>query len=201
MIDTKKIGRPKMFDRDQVLASALTIFWKKGYHGTSMADLTSAMGISGPSLYAEFGDKLGLYQSAIDSYVENDACAPLVAFEQEPDIRRAVRAFMNAAIDYATEQESGVRGCFLASCVVANAGDVEGIEDRLKQAVEATDLRLSERFTSEIDKGVLPKDFPALTRARLMFDLRQGHVFRARSGCDPKTMKEDLDFRVDIVLS
>jgi len=200
MIDTKKAGRPKKFDREEALASALDVFWAKGFDGASMKDLTSAMGINGPSLYAEYGDKLSLYQLAIDSYAENDGCAPLVAFESEPDVKKAVSAFMNAAIDYATTQESGVRGCFLASCVVTNAGEVDGVEERLQKAIAETDLRLAKRFDLEKRQGTLPKNFPSLDRARLMFDMRQGHVFRARSGCAPETMKTDLDYRVRIVL-
>jgi len=200
MIDTKKVGRPKTFDRDDVLAAALSVFWAKGYNGASMKDLTSAMGINGPSLYAEFGDKESLYHLAIDSYVTNDACEPLVAFESEPDIKKAVSAFMNAAIDYATSHPSGARGCFLASCVVTNAGQIDGVEQRLKQAVRDTDIRLSERFEVEKTKGTLPADFPSLERARLMFDLRQGYVFRARSGCSPDELRVDMDYRVRVIL-
>ena len=201
MIDTKKVGRPKKFSRDHALKAAMHVFWSKGYDGASMKDLTTAMGINGPSLYAEFGDKLRLYQTAIDSYLENDACAPLAAFEGEPDIVKAVHAFLNASIDYATTQENGVRGCFLASCVVANADCIDGIQPRLQRAVEMTDQRLAERFDAEKSKGTLPDDFPSLERARLMFDLRQGHVFRARSGIDPDELKQDLEFRTRIILS
>lgn len=200
MIDTKKAGRPKQFDREDVLAAALNVFWAKGYEGASIRDLTSAMGINGPSLYAEFGDKQRLYHLAIDSYVTNDACAPLVAFESEPDIGRAVGAFMRAAIDYATNHPSGARGCFLASCVVTNAGQIDGVEPRLQQAIRETDARLAKRFEMEKENGTLSADFPSLERARLMFDLRQGYVFRARSGCSPDELRVAIDYRVRMIL-
>ena len=86
MNDTKKVGRPKKFEREDALMAAVNVFWAKGYDGASMKDLTTAMGINGPSLYAEFGDKHRLYLQAIDKYSNNDACAPLVALEQEDDI-------------------------------------------------------------------------------------------------------------------
>ena len=200
MNDTKKVGRPKKFERGEALAAALKVFWAKGYNGASMKDLTSAMKINGPSLYAEFGDKQNLYKLTIDEYAENDACAPLVAFESEADIYKAVKAFMVAAIDYATQQDSGVKGCFLSSCVATTAGEVEGIEAKLQKAIIETDKRLASRFDLEINKGNLPKDFPSLERARLMFDLRQGHVFRARSGCKPEDMLEDVNYRAKLVL-
>ncbi|WP_085905817.1 TetR/AcrR family transcriptional regulator [Kiloniella majae] len=200
MIDTKKVGRPKKFKRELALKAALHVFWVKGYEGASMKDLTLAMGINGPSLYAEFGDKLSLYKETIDSYTTNDGCAPMVAFESEPDIEQAVREFMNAVIDYATLQESGARGCYLSSCVATNAIEIDGIDKRLKNAISDTDNRIESRFDVERAKGVLPNNFPSLQRARLMFDLRQGHVFRARSGCSAASMKEDLDFHVDLIL-
>lgn len=60
-----KIGRPISFDREKVLTLAMNLFWKKGYEGASMKDLTSVMGINCPSLYATFGDKRGLYLETI----------------------------------------------------------------------------------------------------------------------------------------
>lgn len=201
MIDTKKIGRPKCFDRNEALAAAVTVFWEKGFDGTSMKDLTGAMGINGPSLYAEFGDKLALYKSAIDAYASNDACAPLVAFESEPDIKKAVAAFLQAAITYASDHESGVRGCFLASSVATSAGCIDGVDKMLAQAIRQTDKRIAGRFKMETKNGVLRADFPALERARLMFDLRQGFVFRARAGASAKSMQTDIKHRVSAVLA
>lgn len=201
MIDTKKIGRPRRFDVDEALWAAVNVFWTKGYDGASMKDLTEAMGINSPSLYATFGDKHALYLRAIDRYASNDACAPLVAFEEEPDIALAIRAFMEASIDYATAHESGARGCFLSSCVSTTAGEVEGVRSLLCRAIEETDARLASRFEAEKARNVLPSDFSSMERARLMFDLRQGHVFRARAGLSPETMISDLDHRVRMVLA
>ena len=201
MNDTKKVGRPRKFDQEGALMAAVNVFWAKGYDGASMKDLTQAMGINGPSLYSAFGDKHELYLKAIDRYSNNDACAPLVAFETEPDIELAVLAFMNAAIEYATQHESGTRGCFLSSCVATTAGELDGVDDLLTEAIEDTDERLAKRFDSEKQKGRLPSSFPSLERARLMFDLRQGFVFRARAGLDANVMKSELDQRVRMVLS
>lgn len=198
---TKKLGRPREFDQDDALMAAVNVFWAKGYDGASMKNLTEAMGINGPSLYSTFGDKHNLYLQAIDRYSHNDACAPLVAFESEPNIRLAVLAFMNAAIEYATQHESGTRGCFLSSCVATTAGELEGVDTLLAQAIEETDERLAERFDLEKQKGNLSAEFPSMERARLMFDLRQGFVFRARAGLEAKVMKSELNQRVRMVLS
>lgn len=200
MSDTKKVGRPKKFDRDEALLKAIGAFWKQGYEGASMKALTEAMGINSPSLYAEFGDKHALYLEAIDRYASNDACAPLVALETEPDIEQAVRAFFEAAIDYSTDHDSGARGCFLASCVATSAGHVDGTEELLRQAIAETDARIAVRFDIEKARGVLPENFPSEARARLLFDLRQGLVFRARAGIDPQEIAKNIDQGVAAVI-
>jgi len=98
MNDTKKIGRPKKFYENNALMATVDVFLSKGYDGASIRDLTEVMGINGPSLYSTFGDKPNLYLKTIDRNATNDALAPLVAFESEPDIKTAVRSFMEVGI-------------------------------------------------------------------------------------------------------
>ena len=198
---TKRVGRPKAFDRDEALTKAIGVFWKQGYEGASMKLLTDEMGINSPSLYAEFGDKHGLYLEAINSYATNDACTPLVALETVPDIREAIRAFFDAVVDYSTHHASGAKGCFLVSCVATSAGHVDGTAEMLRDAITATDERIKTRFDQEIEKGSLPKNFPSAERAKLMFDLRQGMVFRARSGFSDDRLESDVEKYVRAVLS
>src|SRR3977135_3622143 len=62
------MGRPRAFDMDEALERALQVFWRKGYEGASLTDLTEAMGINPPSLYAAFGNKEGLFRKALDRY-------------------------------------------------------------------------------------------------------------------------------------
>lgn len=200
MNDTKKKGRPKKFDKEDALKAALNVFWSKGYDGASMKDLTSAMGINGPSLYSTFGDKHALYLQAIEAYISDSACEPLVAFESEPDIHRAVTAFFHATIEYATAHQNGIKGCFLTSCVATSSGEVDGVQPLLKTTIEELDQRLASRFELEKSKGTLPPDFPSLDRARLMFDLRQGYAFRARAWLHSETMTQDIETRTGMVL-
>src|SRR5689334_15783229 len=63
-----RTGRPRAFCTDEAIAKAMPIFWRKGYEGTSIADLTEAIGINPPSLYAAFGSKEGLFRAVLDRY-------------------------------------------------------------------------------------------------------------------------------------
>ena len=194
------MGRPRTFDESEVLLAAMKVFWAKGYDGASLKDLTKAMGISGPSMYAAFGDKRELYLKTIDRYADVDACEPVLAFESEQDIKKAVKDFLSTIIKHATQQSGGANGCFLATCVISNVDEVEGVSQRLKKAIDDTDFRLAARFDLEKEKGTLPTDFPSLDRARLLFDLRQGYVFRGRAGLTEETLRADIDARTNMVL-
>ena len=63
------MGRPREFDVEQALDQALEVFWRNGYEGASISELTQAMGISPPSLYAAFGNKEGLFRKTLDRYI------------------------------------------------------------------------------------------------------------------------------------
>lgn len=199
--DTNKKGRPRTFNIDDALLAAMSTFWLKGYDGTSMKDLTKAMGISGPSLYAAFGDKRELYLKTIDRYADVNSCAPIVAFEAEKDIAQAVKGFLTSVIIHSTADKDGPRGCFLASCVSTSVGEIEGVEERMIKAIEDTDIRLAKRFNLEKEKGNLRQNFPSLARARLLYDMRQGYVFRGRAGWSAESLMIDIEDRVDMVIS
>jgi AcrR family transcriptional regulator len=194
-----KVGRPREFDVGDALDAAIEVFWAKGYDGASLTDLTEALGITRPSLYAAFKDKRGLYLASIAQYMASEECPPLVAFDSEKDIRRAVRAFLSSAVDYATSNDKQ-RGCFLGACVATSCGEVDGVEELLRQAITEMDKRLAARFEMEKEAGNLPQDFPSVARARLMFDLRQGYALRARAGISARQLKSDLKSRVGLVI-
>src|SRR6266404_2093420 len=95
-------GRPRSFDLDKALEAAMQVFWRKGYEGASLSDLTKAMHINRPSLYAAFGDKEALFRKALDCYV-----ARTMEFVQEvlkeKSARRFVERLLRGAADLQTD--------------------------------------------------------------------------------------------------
>ncbi|HEY9657475.1 MAG TPA: TetR/AcrR family transcriptional regulator, partial [Allocoleopsis sp.] len=91
-------GRPRAFDIDEALEQALQVFWRKGYLGTSLTDLTEAMGINRPSLYATFGNKESLFRKVLDRYSDRQTAYLRSALE-EPTARKVIEQMMYGVID------------------------------------------------------------------------------------------------------
>lgn len=107
-------GRPRRFDRTQALELAMELFWKHGYADTSVHELTLALGIAPPSLYAAFGSKEQLYIEALEHYLATHGERMLAALHGAPDARSGVRALLEAAVDTFIAGDEP-RGCLVAS--------------------------------------------------------------------------------------
>src|SRR5580658_9068261 len=92
------IGRPREFDTDAALEKAMRLFWMKSYEGTSVADLTAALGISRPSLYAAFGDKQSLFRAALERYAAGPAHYVTAALGK-PTAREVAEQLLRGAAD------------------------------------------------------------------------------------------------------
>src|SRR5271169_3600422 len=115
-------GRPRSFDRDLALGKALDLFWERGYEGTSLSDLTAAMGIASASLYAAFGSKEELFREALMLYGMTVGAPPGQALREHPDTRDAFEAMLRAAADAMTIPDAP-RGCLLV--LAAPTGAIE----------------------------------------------------------------------------
>ena len=104
-------GRPREFDTDGALDRALEVFWRKGYEGASLSDLTDAMGINRPSLYAAFGNKEELFRKVLARYVEGPAACVSKSLE-EPTVRGVVEKLLSSAVDVVTDPKNP-KGCLL----------------------------------------------------------------------------------------
>ena len=140
-------GRPRSFDTDAALDAAVLVFWEKGYDGTSLTDLTSAMGINRPSLYATYGNKRDLFIRAIDRYATTHGSQAFSALQLEPDNRLAVQRFFEASIDCALA-EGTPRGCLINTVATDAAGTDAELRSKLSRMFERTDAALARRMAA-----------------------------------------------------
>src|ERR1700743_3522276 len=124
-----KAGRPREFDLDQALERALDLFWRRGYEGTSMSDLTDALGITRASLYAAFGSKEGLFQRVMDRY-EARSGAYRAAAEVAPTALEAVRLLVTGPVDLHGDKKNPP-GCLGVQGALACGPDSEAVRSDL----------------------------------------------------------------------
>ncbi|MDW5596751.1 TetR/AcrR family transcriptional regulator [Conexibacter stalactiti] len=135
------MARPRSFDRDAALELAMRAFWERGYEETSISDLTTAMGIAPPSLYAAFGDKRRLFEEAVARYqsLPGDIVTSGLA---EPTAREAIaRMLHEAACGYVAEGQP--RGCWIVTepaLSAQRAASREVIRARLQEGADAGEL-------------------------------------------------------------
>lgn len=118
----RSAGRPRLFDREAALEIALDHFWRQGFEATSTTQLTSAMGISQPSLYAAFGSKEQLYREAVGVYLQRHGQFIDKAISEHSSTRKAIfQALLMAARQYSDRAHA-------PGCMVASAGLQGGVE-------------------------------------------------------------------------
>ncbi|WP_197062303.1 TetR/AcrR family transcriptional regulator [Dickeya chrysanthemi] len=172
-----------MFDRENALAEATRLFWRKGFSATSMADLTAAMGIGGPSLYAAFGSKEELYAEAIRYYAEHYSDRVWAGFDSARTARDAVQAYLmdSAAALTGSYGPDEPLGCMLALSAVGEEGNTtlgELVRDGRAQARRKLELR----FSQAVSEGDLVASVNINGLARYVLAVQGGMVLQARDG-------------------
>jgi AcrR family transcriptional regulator len=172
-------GRPRSFDRDAALEKAMRLFWARGYEATSIGDLTAAMGIGAPSLYAAFGDKKTLFEEVVANFGGRYGGFVTRALAEEDSARAAVgRILREAATEYT--RPDCPHGCLVISAGV-NTTSAE-IADLLREMRNRNIDTFAARIQADIDAGVLPDHLDARTLARYVGTVMQGMSQAARDG-------------------
>jgi AcrR family transcriptional regulator len=175
-----KVGRPRAFDIDKALDRALKVFWRKGYEGTSLPDLTEAMGINRPSLYAAFGNKEELFRKAIDRYIAGPAGHVREALE-EPTARRVVERLWRGSIDLVTDPRYP-GGCFLVQSALACGDEGSPVQRETARRRAAMVTALRRRFEQAIAEGDLPRNANSADLARYVATVSHGMAVQAAGG-------------------
>jgi AcrR family transcriptional regulator len=177
---TMAVGRPRAFDIDQALDRALRVFWRKGYEGASLPDLTRAMGINRPSLYAAFGNKKALFRKAIVRYIEGPASHVREALAK-PTSRAVVEQLLKGSINLVTNRRNP-RGCFMVQGALACGDAATSLRRELAKRRAAVQFALEQRFERAISEGDLPPDADPADLARFVMTVMHGIAVQAAGG-------------------
>ena len=180
-------GRPREFDIDQALDAALDVFWRKGYEGASLPDLTAAMGINRPSLYAAFGSKEELFRRVIARYVEGPAACVRKAID-EPTAQAVAERLLNASIDVVTDPRNP-RGCLLVQGALACGEAAESIREQLLAQRQGTEAAVRRRFELAQAERDLPADSDPAGLARFIVTVMRGIAVQAAGGATRQELR------------
>ncbi|MBU2223833.1 MAG: TetR/AcrR family transcriptional regulator [Gammaproteobacteria bacterium] len=182
------IGRPRAFDVDKALQKALEVFWEKGYEGTSLPDLTEAMGINKPSLYAAFGNKEQLFLKAIELY-ENRPCGFFQpALLQPTAYQMAEHLLFGAAIS--SSDPSNPKGCLMVQGALSCSDNANSVKQMLIEKRRSGELQLQQRLEKAQAEGDLAADADCAALACFLVVQLHGMSIQAASGATAERLQQ-----------
>ena len=184
-------GRPREFCLDEALAAALRVFWSKGYEGASMTELTEAMGITKPSLYAAFGNKEALFRKTLDLY-EREKMAYVGQALAKPTARAVAEHMLRGSVENQTSN-CEPRGCLGVISSVACGAEAESIRADVHERSKVAKAALIERMERAKVEGDLPDHVDVEALTGFLYALMQGMAVQAGAGAS----RAELDRLVD----
>lgn len=181
------MGRPRAFDRGQALDQAMDVFWRHGYEGASLAELTRAMGVNPPSLYAAFGNKEGLFRAVLDRYGERRTTFMDEVIDA-PTSRHVVERYLRGWAELGDPGKPA--GCLILQSGLACGAGGEAVADELTERRKDPECRLRARFERARDEGDLPVGVDPGALARYLVAVTQGMSIQAAGGATPAELRQ-----------
>jgi len=182
-------GRPRNFDKDAALARAMEVFWLKGYEGASMADLTSAMGIASPSLYAAFGSKEDLFRQALDYYTASEGGLIWGPVTQAETAHAAVETFLMQTARVFTRR-SRPPGCLVVLSALHPNEHSETVRRELVKRRAQTVTELRELLRQGVVRGEISAAADLDAIAKYYVTVQQGMSIQARDGASRQQLEQ-----------
>ena len=183
------MGRPREFEIDDAIEKATGLFWRNGYEGTSLSDLTKALGISPPSFYFAFGSKEGLFKKVIERYFAQQSKIVEAAF-RKPTPRAVATHFLHKYADVLTDPLHAPGCLAMNSSLPCAAGDP--LREWLAELREQTRMRFRDRFAEARGGEGLPAGMDADSLARLVLVIAWGMAVEAQSGASRKDLRRTI---------
>lgn len=190
-------GRPRQFDTDSALDEAMLVFWRLGYRGTSLDDLTEAMDINRPSLYAAFGDKERLFLAAIDRYKEKHLSGPMKKLLAAENLQKGLPTFFNSMLSVIVNDDNPP-GCMIACLLSEECCESEVIQAKLADSIKSADALFTRVLEKHVDE--LSESLDPISAGRLMTTTLHGIAIRSRSGASKKELQGIAQSFMKVVL-
>jgi AcrR family transcriptional regulator len=188
-------GRKRTFDAEVVLLKAMEVFWQKGYSGTSVSDLTEAMGITKPSLYTAFGSKEALFVSTINQYVEVHG-APHVdkLLSENVNLSERLRTYLQSVAEMVVDSTLP-GGCFVTNSTCETGGGClpEDTLQTVHQINKSSTDTFVDFFNDEQLKGNIHSDEQPEVLSDYLLTTQFGLAVMARNGADKEKLHKIIE--------
>ena len=192
----RKRGRPRVLNRETGLEVAANLFWERGYEGTSIADLTAAMGITPPSLYATFGSKEELFRMALDHSISQQNSQRLQLLDAKRPVYETLKLFLYDIAEGDTQPDKP-RGCIVSTAVLQHSEENASVARTTAALREASIQVLKSRFDRAVSEGELPEGTDTDTLARFYGAVMQGMSAQACDGACTIRLKALVDIALN----
>jgi AcrR family transcriptional regulator len=189
-------GRPREFCVESALASALRVFWSRGYEGASMSELTAEMGITKPSLYAAFGNKEALFHKALDLY-EREKLAYMRYALDAPTARGVAEKLLRGALEMQMST-CDPKGCLGVISMSACGLEAESIKAEVVKRRASSEAALIARFERAREEGDLPETIEPVALVRYLTALLQGLSVQAGSGATCQELSQLVETSLSV---
>ncbi|CAN7451105.1 TetR/AcrR family transcriptional regulator [Duganella sp. LjRoot269] len=185
------MGRHREYDVEEVLDAALCVFWRKGYEGTSYADLTAAAGVERPALYSAFGNKEAMFRQVLARYHERymNHIPEALAL---PTSREVAAHLLYSSLEMNTRYPDRT-GCLGINGAVAGADESEPVRQALIEFRAAGEMQLRERFERAKAEGDLPPSAKPDALAAFLMAVLHGMALQAKAGFSRDMLKGVAD--------
>jgi AcrR family transcriptional regulator len=190
-------GRPREFDKQTALKQATMMFWRNGYRGVSLDDLTQAMNINKPSLYAAFGDKEALFLAAIDHYRDTVTLPIFMELMECEKLAPGLEKFFKSLAKIVTSKDTP--GCLVACMLSQESCESQAIKDKLAQTIEKADKGFTQLLINH--KNELRPSVDPESAGSFLTSVLHGISIRARSGATTKDLAPIAEFAIKSICS
>jgi AcrR family transcriptional regulator len=182
-----KTGRPISFDKDAALEAAMLLFWAQGFEGTSMADLSRAMGLNPSSIYAAFGDKHALFSFAVKRYLDNEAQYATKALA-EPTLEKVIRALFNNTVAFLSTPGHPPTCMTLAGAMGCGI-DAAPAKDLTTAVRKQNEVAMKKRFLRAQKSGELSRNIKVDDYTRYLSSILAGLSIQSANGSTKAELK------------
>jgi len=188
--EPKRRGRPRAYDPQAALLRARDTFWRTGFAGTSLDEISAATGMNRPSLYAAFGDKRALYLEALAQYWQLAFADMRESLAEDLPLGEALMRVYDGALSIYFSGDGGPRGCFVIGTAVTEAVEDSEIRQSLATGFHTFDTDFEARFRTAIEQGELKEDADPAALAVIATATMHTIAIRARSGAPRADLRE-----------